>query len=174
MVINMPSPLHPFSFQTGDVVRNHIYQIIFPGDFAESLRLMCHSCTVNYPATAPLDLAWMTGYISLVGRQSTVVTFDAQFYVGVENSHDTLSELIKWRKVCWDHDSGKIGRPVDYKKPVEVAIYDPYAESIIYEWEAQGCWPENITGINLDAKANDYLGVSATFRCDKLVPQERR
>lgn len=78
--------------------------------------------------------------------------------------------LLRWRKLCYDHETGKIGRAADLKKQARIVLFSPTGD-MEREYELQGVWPSTFDGGEIDMAGEDVVNITLTLTYDKFIPR---
>lgn len=79
-------------------------------------------------------------------------------------------QLITWRRLVYDPNTGAIGLAKDYKKSGEVIMFGPDGETE-RTWELIGIWPSKLDPGNGDMNANENNKITTTLTIDKAIEQ---
>jgi len=79
-------------------------------------------------------------------------------------------QLITWRRLVYDPNTGAIGLAKDYKKSGEVIMFGPNGE-VERTWEIIGIWPSKLDPGNGDMNANENNKITTTLTIDKAIEQ---
>lgn len=160
--------LHPLNSDSStDFVRSNIYKLIIPDNDKKSLEINCNSINLNLLQSTPILIPAITHFISLAGMNDNPGGFEASFYSSLESM--TLNEIMQWRRKCTDDEQYMmLGVPSEYRRNLVLAVYDPYGDEILIQYEILRAWPIQISGLQFDVKGNDLLNIQVSFRCDLI------
>jgi len=99
-----------------------------------------------------------------VAGQSTVddVTLTIVDFV----DKDTRGAIMRWRKMVYDPQTGKIGLAKDYKKTAYIVLHGP-DESNVRVCKLKGTWPSAVNGGSLSMEGSDKVLIEVTLTIDK-------
>lgn len=83
---------------------------------------------------------------------------------------DVAGALLKWRALCYDPVTGKIGRVAQAKKMARIVLFSPTGD-LEREYELQGVWPSSFDGGEIDMAGEDGVNISLTLTYDKFIPR---
>jgi len=83
---------------------------------------------------------------------------------------DVAGALLKWRSLCYDPLTGKIGRVAQAKKMARIVLFSPTGD-LEREYELQGVWPSAFDGGEIDMAGEDGVKISLTLTYDKFIPR---
>lgn len=160
----------------GDLIRGNTFEVILGQPIGistsamEGLYMLCNKFTLSLPKSHAIPVPWMSGIMQLAGRQESPFSFSVSFLAGNPNgaSWDTLTALQEWRNLCFDHQTGRIGLAKEYKVQACIRIMDTTYETALYEYFAEGVWPQAISDLNLHVDNNDIMNLECTFSADKI------
>lgn len=78
--------------------------------------------------------------------------------------------LLEWRRLAYDHETGKIGRAADLKKQARIELFSPTGDEV-REYELQGVWPSAFDGGEIDMAGEDGVNITLTLTYDKFIPK---
>lgn len=76
--------------------------------------------------------------------------------------------LLRWRRLCYDPVTGKIGRVAQAKKQARIVLFSPTGD-LEREYELQGVWPSAFDGGEIDFSAEDGVNITLTLTYDKFI-----
>jgi len=81
----------------------------------------------------------------------------------------TANALIKWRRLCYNVESGSVGLARDLKKQADVLLRAPDG-SVSRFWKLLGLWPMQVRFGDLSMASEDYVRIEVTLRPDRCMP----
>lgn len=77
--------------------------------------------------------------------------------------------VVRWRRLCYNAESGSIGLARDLKKTADLVLYSPDQSSARF-WKLFGCWPQSVEYGELDMTNSDFVKITVNIRYDRAVP----
>jgi hypothetical protein len=83
---------------------------------------------------------------------------------------DTAKMLTQWRLLVANPANGAVGLAYQYKVDNILAIiYGPDGSYTRY-YKMDGVWPSRLDSGDIDESSDDYLRVTVTLTCDRIIP----
>lgn len=79
-------------------------------------------------------------------------------------------QLIQWRRLVYNPETGVIGLAKDYKKEGEVIMFGPNGD-MERTWKLYGIWPSKLDPGGGDMNANEPNIITTTLAVDRAVEQ---
>jgi hypothetical protein len=87
----------------------------------------------------------------------------------------TAEVIRKWRKLCYDPETGRVGIKTDYAKRGIINLYAPGSPGtlgsgspiVTRKWELINLWPVSVAWGALDMQASDKIQIDVQFVYDK-------
>jgi len=88
----------------------------------------------------------------------------------------TANVIRRWRKECYDPETGRVGIKTQYAKTGTIYLYAPGGESasaeptVTRKWRLEGLWPVSVSWGPLDMSSSDKIQIEVQLVYDKAKP----
>lgn len=172
---------HPMgsAYNTVDLMRLNMFEIVFGGDENDMLLNYCKSFTVKLPDSNVVPVNWVTGITQLAGHQGTAYSLNATFIIpvtangnSIDINNSSLKLLYQWRDQALNASTGKMGHVSNYKRNATINIYDMTGNNTLCTVQCDGLWPSSLGDFNLSVESDGLMEISAVFQADKTYIEQ--
>jgi len=144
-----------------------LYIVGLDGNTDNVITLGLSSFPIPKISQGVIEVAWLNEKRKFPGN----VTFDdLSIVIRDYVDRNMAGILLKWRALCYDHFTGKVGRASSCKKQARIVLFSPTGD-LEREYELQGVWPSAFDGGDIDMAGEDGVNITITLTYDKFIPK---
>lgn len=144
-----------------------LYVVGLEGNVENVITLGLSSFPIPKISQGIIEVRWLNEARKFPGN----VTFDdLSIVIRDYVDRNMAGILLKWRQLCYDHQTGKVGRAANCKKQARIVLFSPTGD-LEREYELQGCWLSAFDGGEIDMAGEDGVNITATLTYDKFIPK---
>jgi hypothetical protein len=157
----------PAEFELQRTNNGLLYIVGLEGNIDNVLTLGLSSFPIPKVSQGIIEVRWLNEARKFPGN----VTFDDLSIVFRDYVDRNMAGiLLKWRQLCYDPVTGKVGRVALAKRQARIVLFSPTGD-LEREYELQGVWPSAFDGGEIDMAGEDGVNITLTLTYDKFIPK---